>query len=1272
MSQLKSIAWTAFAMCSIGLAVLVGLGSLLLPYAGRFTPQVSGWLEQRLGQSVEISQLSARWEGNGPRLSLKGITLGSGSETLQIDDAEIAVDMLAFVRPGVGLAHFRVLVEEVIITRQPTGGWGLKGLPGGGKNTGLPNLDLLQGMGVRAGNLRLVDPAAGVDLIVGQLELDLRNTRSQSRLSGTLSGAASGGLEFVLESGVAGSRVYLSSTDLDLAQWQQGVPVAGLVAQSGQLNGELWGNVSGGEIVDLQWHGSLDNVALVSAGPASDLDANRQAAPFSFSLTDANVRFSRADQGWVAQLLDGEMETPAGAWPAVALSAASLAQQLTVAADWLPVADVTQLLTMIEPIPLSLRSTLMENAAAGVLRNLQLTFGREGDVVSVNGIAEAEGLSLNGQDEKPGFRGLDMVMAFNGQSVTLSPNPKADVTVSLPEVFRGPIVVSEIDGPMVVNWDGDPSLLVQNLSLRNEGVKANLRLELVANGTRPFVDLTLKVSEGQVVDAQRFWPRNKFKPTLLSWLDTSLLAGTITGGTALLYGDLDDWPFREGEGRFEARAVVEGGRLDYHPDWPIAEDIDAALHFDNRGMSADVPRSRLDTLTIVDASFDMPVYRQPRVELDLNSRESGEDFLTFLKHTPLYESYKPYLEGLKIDGSVRAKARIEIPLRPDLPERSVDGVLTLLGAAVTDEKWQVSFNDTAGDVRFTHEGLSADNLDTYWEGFPSTLSLATGAFVNDPLAAAEARLTGIAPASVFSAELPQLAPLLKRIPDACEWVANLVIGLDGELTSEGRTPRLTVRSMLADTEVQLPAPLSKASGEALSMSLGMDLPEFGNLSLDIADLVKFRFRPAGQNQPWGGTLHLGPGQPEENPNPGLLIEGEMDFIDLDEWQDVVTDFTVAQMPDDQQRWLTAMDLRIARLRYAYREFTNLHLRTSRNNNYWTLHIEADQMEGSLRVPLDPDGRRLLLAEMERLEWPASSQTLGSPRIDPASIPPLRLVAGNVSFDGTPYGSVSFESYPVRNGMHIDHLETQSDTMAISATGDWVLVDGKAESRFGLTITGDELGDIFETFGFSRVIEGGQSIVRLDVNWSGGLSEFEMASLNGDMDVSISNGQIVEVDPGAGRLFGLMSLHSLPRRLTLDFSDLFKTGLTFDTIEGNFQLEQGNAYTENLVIKGPTADIEIKGSTNVASQDYDQVVTVIPEVGATLPIVGALAGGAGGAAAAFLLQNMFGRQIDKISQFHYSITGDFESPLVELIGADDQRLELETARALRQQAEAEAG
>ena len=125
------------------------------------------------------------------------------------------------------------------------------------------------------------------------------------------------------------------------------------------------------------------------------------------------------------------------------------------------------------------------------------------------------------------------------------------------------------------------------------------------------------------------------------------------------------------------------------------------------------------------------------------------------------------------------------------------------------------------------------------------------------------------------------------------------------------------------------------------------------------------------------------------------------------------------------------------------------------------------------------------------------------------------------------------------------------------------------------------------------------------------------------------------------------MRELPRRLTLDFRDLFQTGMSFDRIEGRFQIADGNAWTENLTVRGPAADILIIGRTGLASRDYDQQVMVAPHVSGVLPVLGGLAAGPVGAAAGFLAQGMVqqGGDIEKTSRVHYSIAGSWEKPVV---------------------------
>jgi uncharacterized protein YhdP len=155
-------------------------------------------------------------------------------------------------------------------------------------------------------------------------------------------------------------------------------------------------------------------------------------------------------------------------------------------------------------------------------------------------------------------------------------------------------------------------------------------------------------------------------------------------------------------------------------------------------------------------------------------------------------------------------------------------------------------------------------------------------------------------------------------------------------------------------------------------------------------------------------------------------------------------------------------------------------------------------------------------------------------------------------------------------------------------------------------------------------------------------------MDGKLSVNVTDGRIPEVAPGVGRLFGLVSIVELPRRLTLDFGDVFGKGLAFDSIAGDFQLAHGNATTNNLEIHGPAAEISIKGRTGLRAKDYDQEVHVLPHVGNSLPIVGAVVGGPIGAAAGFVVQGLLGRGLSHAAGARYRITGSWDKPVMTLI------------------------
>jgi len=78
-------------------------------------------------------------------------------------------------------------------------------------------------------------------------------------------------------------------------------------------------------------------------------------------------------------------------------------------------------------------------------------------------------------------------------------------------------------------------------------------------------------------------------------------------------------------------------------------------------------------------------------------------------------------------------------------------------------------------------------------------------------------------------------------------------------------------------------------------------------------------------------------------------------------------------------------------------------------------------------------------------------------------------------------------------------------------------------------------------GYANLVKGGKARLQGSLAWNGDPLEIDYPSLSGHVQMQAEDGQFLEVDPGLGKLVSLMSLQALPRRLTLDFRDVFSKG-----------------------------------------------------------------------------------------------------------------------------------
>jgi uncharacterized protein YhdP len=201
--------------------------------------------------------------------------------------------------------------------------------------------------------------------------------------------------------------------------------------------------------------------------------------------------------------------------------------------------------------------------------------------------------------------------------------------------------------------------------------------------------------------------------------------------------------------------------------------------------------------------------------------------------------------------------------------------------------------------------------------------------------------------------------------------------------------------------------------------------------------------------------------------------------------------------------------------------------------------------------------------------------------------------------------------------------------------------------------------MLKALAIAPAIEARKGRVEAEVNWPRGLDAEILSRISGNARVAMSDGRMVALQPGAGRILGLMSLSHIGRRLMLDFGDVTGEGMAFDSIKGDFSLASGEAFTDNLTLRGAAAEIGIAGRTDLKDRTYDQTAVVTGDLGASLGVAGAIAGGPAVGAALLLFSQIFKEPLKGVARAYYRITGPWDDPVVRKI--DSRELEEEAAR-----------
>jgi uncharacterized protein YhdP len=237
-----------------------------------------------------------------------------------------------------------------------------------------------------------------------------------------------------------------------------------------------------------------------------------------------------------------------------------------------------------------------------------------------------------------------------------------------------------------------------------------------------------------------------------------------------------------------------------------------------------------------------------------------------------------------------------------------------------------------------------------------------------------------------------------------------------------------------------------------------------------------------------------------------------------------------------------------------------------------------------------------------------------------------------------------------DGLALEEFSVRHPAFTAGGGGGWRVSPRGPESALRLHVDSGDVKGFLEAMALAPMIEAKKGRLEADVTWPRGPDAQLLERISGRVRIALAEGRVLAVEPGAGRFLGLMSLSHLGKRLALDFDDLTGQGMAFDTIKGDFSLASGEAYTDNLTLRGPVAEVGIAGRTSLATRSYDQTAVVTGDLSASLGVAGALAGGPAVGAAMLLFSQIFKEPLKGVARAYYRITGPWDNPTVKRIDA----------------------
>lgn len=1256
----RRIVFYSSATLVVLLAVLVTLFQLLSPYLNDHKKDFENWVSEWLHMPVHIGEVSAEWRSYYPVIVLQNVTIDNPSTKAPFLNAK---QISAYISVPSSLWHWAITLNRFLIKgtrvevyQNDQNEFILKGFPEfKTKQSSDSPLDDLINAFANQPALMLQDcyvlfttkDKKQFNLKINDLQIANNNKKHEfianvllyQKTPTSLSIEATWvGTVFHLKD-ITGS-LYFYAKNVSLAEWFSNYPYQGVSLADGLLNTKNWLNLNAGELVSLQTQFEITKAKI------KDPKNN----DFLFHELSGELSLEKKNDYWILNARDLFIESANFTWPKNAFTfiftkneAGLIPRELEI--DYLNLKEIFSWRSLFPDLLKEAEADLIILNPVGELKEFKLNFSPDNHVFDTVSTKFVD-LSVNELAPYPGFKAMTGSLKTNREKGELQLKAKNSY-FSAQTYFSKPLLLDKVKGK--ISWEktnnNEWMVTTDSLQFNNEAseVTANGLLTIPENGPS-IIDLSANFNVYKAELVQAYLPDKIFSKPLTNWLRQAFLKGHLDNGKMKLQGVLNEFPFDK-TGTFLITGDVKNVDFRYAPLWPIIQSIDGKITFSGRKILIESTNGKSMGVNIGKITAVIPYIGDDK---DAILQLAGEPIpldlaegTRFLLNTPLKVTYGKILATLNPKGPALLNLGLNVPLsNPD--NTLIKGDLSIDNGQVNLDKWRLKVSDLKGLLTFTEKEINAANIEGQLFKKPITLNINTVQKNNQ---------ANVAVNFLTQVNVADIEDWLKlKISDTAKGSAlikgnvslsltePIVIGLDSDL--EG-------------VAVNLETPYRKAAAEKRPLHLDVIVSPKPPVKLrfiyddNLSGALLINNNSKNQFNIDALTLLLGKGEAAFPSEKGLKITGFINQINWNEIENYLKNPSSGiNLP------LKGIDVRTNEFNIFNQHLKNLHLTGSLSNNHWDITLSSPTISGRLSLPKQFNRNEVINVQLDKLIMSSNAEGGKNIQFNLQNFPAILFNANYLQYDQLNLGRINFKTETLNNSVAIRDLTISSPNSKLKGSGYWSKRGGSNFTQLSGFATSSNVSALLKSFNFdvhNYILQKGQ--IKYNLNWYNAPYAPELKSMTGNVSLKIGKGRILEVTQTSGakmdlgRMLSIFSLQTIPRRLSLDFSDVFQSGYTFDSFQGDFTFAKGSIHTSNTFFDGPVARINIVGDIGLINKDYHLTLGVTAYVTSSIPIAATLltANPVVGVAA-IAANRVLGSAISKVTTYYYNVTGPWSKPI----------------------------